>query len=91
MAEIKSIEVTGEELQRRIRVVLEYGITETEAMFNQELAKRIAELASLEWIKRNKKKLLKTLDDDDIGKRVIRAIVAKAVFNLAVEHANESH
>lgn len=90
MAEIKKVEVTGEELGRRIRVQLEFSLQDAEEMLNKELIKSIAERISKDWIKINRKKAFAQLSPEEIAKEVTRAIVQKAVFNLAMEMANES-
>jgi hypothetical protein len=87
MAEIKKVEVTGEELARRIQVQLEFSVRDAEEMLNKELVKGIAAQVGKDWLKLNKKKVLAGLKAEDIAKLVIRAIVQKAVFNLAVEMA----
>lgn len=89
MAEVKEVIISGEELARRIRVVLEYSIQESEALLNKELVARIAGGISKEWFKDNRKKIMTQLKPDEIAKEVMRAIVAKAVFHLAVEQAHD--
>jgi hypothetical protein len=89
MAEIKKVEITGEELERRIRVQLEFTVRDAEEMLNKELIKKIADLVAKEWVKKYSKKMPVILKPDDIGKQVTKAIVQKAVFNLAVEMAHD--
>lgn len=88
MAEVKSVEVTGEELARRVRVVLEMSIQESEPIFNEEVRRELARQVAEKLWKEKRKKLMAEVDVRAIGKEVVKAIVGKAIFNLAVEHAN---
>jgi hypothetical protein len=85
MAEVKAVKVTGEELERRIRVELEYRASETEPMLNAEVLKQIAVLVAKEYYRKNKAKLLSGLSVSVIQERVLAAIARKAVFDLATE------
>lgn len=88
MAQIKAIEITGEELERRIRVTLEYSIQETEAFLNNELMRRLADKIATEYFKKKHKELMANLKTEALAKEVTHAIVVKAVLNLAMENAN---
>jgi hypothetical protein len=89
MAEIKKVEVTGDELERRIRVQLEFTVRDAEEMLNKKLVEKIADVMAKEWVKKHSKKMPVILKPDDIGRQVVKAIVQKAVFNLAVEMAHD--
>lgn len=89
MGEIKKVEITGEELERRIRVQLEFSVQDAEAMLNQELMKAVANKISHQFWEKNKKAILKKIDLDTISEYIVKAIVQKAVFNLALEMADQ--
>ena len=87
MARVVDVQVTGEELARRIRVQLEFSIQDAEQMLNQELIRQVAAKISGAWIRLNKRKLDHKFSVEEVIREVNRAIVDKAVFNLAVERA----
>lgn len=85
MAEVKRASISGEELERRIRVELEYRANETEPMLNEQILKQVAILVAKDFYNKNKKKLMQGLSIEKIQTQVLAAIVKKAVFDLATE------
>lgn len=85
MAEVKDVKIVGEELERRIRVYLEYNVNESEAMLSQELAKRIAAEASKVLFKKNQKKILAGLSTEKITAEIMKAVIARALYHLVTE------
>lgn len=85
MAELKDVKITGDELKRRVQVTVEYAIHDTETMFNSELVKAVAAKVAAEYVKKAKPKI----DFKEIEKRLMDAIIRKAIFNLALEEAND--